>query len=63
MLTFTYSLKNFGVAKASTNNNQNRGDRMGGPVVVIGHFKLYLGWNKINCFEPTGINCATAAGR
>jgi Outer membrane protein beta-barrel family/Carboxypeptidase regulatory-like domain len=31
MLTFTYSLKNFGVAKASTNNNQNRGDRMFGP--------------------------------
>ena len=29
MLTFTYSLKNFGVA-ATTNNNQGRGDRMGG---------------------------------
>lgn len=29
MLTFTYSLKNFGVA--NTNNNQNRGDRMFGP--------------------------------
>ena len=30
MLTFTYSLKNFGVAAANT-NNQNRGDRMYGP--------------------------------
>jgi hypothetical protein len=30
MLTFTYSLKNFGTAKAS-NNDQNRGDRMFGP--------------------------------
>ena len=30
MLTFTYSLKNFGVAKPTTNNNQDR-DRMGGP--------------------------------
>ncbi len=29
MLTFTYSLKNFGVA--NTNNNQNRGDRQFGP--------------------------------
>jgi len=29
MLTFTYSLKNFGVA--ATNNNQNRGDRQFGP--------------------------------
>lgn len=29
MLTFTYSLKNFGVANAS--NNQNRGDRQFGP--------------------------------
>jgi hypothetical protein len=29
MLTFTYSLKNFGVANAST--NQNRGERMFGP--------------------------------
>ena len=30
MLTFTYSLKNFGVASANT-NNQNRGDRQFGP--------------------------------
>ena len=30
MLTFTYSLKNFGVAATNT-NNQNRGDRMYGP--------------------------------
>jgi hypothetical protein len=31
MLTFTYSLKNFGVAKTNNRDNENRGDRMYGP--------------------------------
>ena len=32
MLTFTYSLKNFGVAKTNNSDNQNRGgDRQFGP--------------------------------
>jgi hypothetical protein len=31
MLTFTYSLKNFGVANTNRRDNENRGDRMYGP--------------------------------
>lgn len=31
MLSFTYSLKNFGIAKTNNGDNQYRGDRMNGP--------------------------------